>query len=228
MTLLLAMFATIGILHAESLQYVNNGVKFEAPYFKAKVQTAPGLLLIPGCQGITAEVLKTAQRYQEQGYNVLVADIYGDGVRPVSELEGSKIAAKYKKDRAMLLQRARLAFDELVAQPGVDKTRLATVGYKFGGLAAVELGRSIESLRAIIAIQTSLDDPKLDSAHAIRGKFLALQPAQDPYILKADVDAFVKEMQIKNVDYEFVTYGTLAYDRAFDRSSEFLNKILAK
>jgi len=45
----------------------------------------------------------------------------------------------YDKDRPLMRARALAGFDVLKAQPMVDPTKLASVGYCFGGTTGIEL-----------------------------------------------------------------------------------------
>ena len=49
---------------------------------------------------------------------------------------------KYMKDRALLLARAQTGFDQLRQSKMVDTSKLAAIGYCFGGAPALDLARS--------------------------------------------------------------------------------------
>jgi len=51
--------------------------------------------------------------------------------------------------------RAQAALDALSAQPGVNRAKLAAIGYCFGGSTALELGRSGAQLSAIVSFHES-------------------------------------------------------------------------
>lgn len=232
---------------SETITYKSQDKQFEGKFFPA-AKKAPGILLIHNWMGITAETEKQAQRFQKLGYNVFAADIYGAGVRPKDAGEAGQLAGQYKSNRKLLRERVHLALQELAKQKNVDATKMAILGYCFGGTSAVEAGRNGENVKAIISFHGGLDSPAPKDGANIKAKVLALHGAIDPYVAPTDLDAFEKEMQASKVDYELIKYsGTVhsftemgagnditkgaAYNassdqRSFERAKEFLAETL--
>jgi dienelactone hydrolase len=132
--------------------------------------------------------------------------------------------------------RARAALDALSAQPGVDRARLAAIGYCFGGSTALELGRSGAPLAAIVSFHGGLEAPRPEDARNIRASVLVCHGAGDPLIPPEQVAAFEAQMRETTVDWQLCTYGgavhsftnpeadklgnpALAYNAAADRRS---------
>lgn len=192
--------------HAAPHAYSQGDVKMEGQYFSAGKKNAPGVVLIPNWMGVSAESEKQAKRFQKLGYNVLVADIYA-GERPRDAKAAGELAGKYKSDRKLFRKRIQLALQELAKQPGVNKTKLAVLGYCFGGTGAIEAARAGESIRAAISFHGGLDSPTPADGGRIKAKVLALHGAIDPYVKATDLEAFEKEMQSNNVNYELIKYS---------------------
>jgi len=70
---------------------------------------------------------------------VFAEDIFGKGIVPKTVPEMMETIAIYDKDRPLMRARALAGFDVLKAQPMVDPTNLAAVGYCFGGTVGIEL-----------------------------------------------------------------------------------------
>lgn len=66
---------------------------------------------------------------------MLIADLYGQQVRPSNGDEAGAAMMPLKNDRALLRKRMQAAFEALQSQQEValDKARLATFGFCFGG-----------------------------------------------------------------------------------------------
>jgi dienelactone hydrolase len=92
-------------------------------------------------------------------------------------------------------------------QAGVDKSRVAAIGYCFGGTSALELGRAGAELKAIVSFHGGLDSPKPDDGKKIQAKVLILHGADDPFNPAADVAAFQDEMRKAGVDWQMISYG---------------------
>lgn len=165
----------------------------------------PAVLVVHQWTGISAHEKEAARKLAELGYNVLVADVYGKGVRPQPPAAGQE-AGKYKKDRALLRARLTSALNVLKADARTDATQLAATGYCFGGTSVLELARSGADLKGVVTFHGGLDSPKPADGKNIKGKVLALHGADDPYVPAKDVAAFEKELQEAKVDYKLIKY----------------------
>ena len=168
----------------------------------------PGVLVIHEWTGINSYVKKRTEQLAALGYVAFAADIYGKGVRPATPELAGKEAAKYRgKDRRLIRARAAAGLDTLAAYPQVDTSRLAVIGYCFGGTAALELARSGAKLQGTVSFHGGLDTPVPADALNIRGKVLVLHGADDPHVPADQVAAFQQEMRLAKVDWEMVYYG---------------------
>jgi dienelactone hydrolase len=189
------------------LEYKSGEVLCEGwqAYDDAMTGQRPGLLVIHQWTGISAHEKEAARRLAVLGYNVLVADIYGKGVRPQPPAAG-KEAGRYKADRALLRARANDGLKALADEPRTDKSRLAATGYCFGGTAALELARSGAALKGVVSFHGGLDSPTPADGKNIKSRILALHGADDPFVSSKDVAAFEAEMKSEGVRYELVRY----------------------
>lgn len=177
-------------------------------YDGAVKQMRPGVLLIHEWNGIGSYLKKRTEQLAALGYVAFAADIYGKGVRPATPELAAKEAAKYRgKDRGLIRARAAAGLATLAACPQVDTSRLAVIGYCFGGTAALELARSGAKVKGTVSFHGGLDTPDPADARNIVGKVLALHGADDPHVPPEQVAAFQQEMRLAKVDWEMVYYG---------------------
>ena len=174
-------------------------------YDSAVSARRPAVLVIHQWTGISEHEKAAARRLAALGYNVLVADIYGKGVRPQPPQAG-KIAGGYKADRALLRARANAALAVLAKDARTAEGQVAAIGYCFGGTAALELARSGAALKAVVSFHGGLDSPAPADGRNIRARVLALHGADDPFVPAQDVDAFEREMQAAKVVYHLIRY----------------------
>ncbi|UFS69845.1 dienelactone hydrolase family protein [Geomonas sp. RF6] len=167
----------------------------------------PGILVFHEWTGIGPYVKKRVDQLAVMGYVAFAADVYGQGIRPATPEAAAKEAGKYKADRKLLRDRGRAALDELRKMPEVDPTRLAAIGYCFGGTAALELARSGAPLAGVVSFHGGLDTPVPADALNIRGKILVLHGADDPIVPHDQVVAFQQEMRLARVDWQMISYG---------------------
>jgi dienelactone hydrolase len=136
-----------------------------------------------------------------------VADIYGKNVRPKDAKEAGKAAGAMKGDIPLLRKRANAAMASLRKQAGVDTTRIAAMGFCFGGTTALEMGRSGAQLKGVISIHGNLNTPKPEDGKKIQGKVLVLHGAEDPFVPPEQIKNFMDEMRAANLDWQMVYYG---------------------
>ena len=209
--LLPAFFAVVSTLSAaiveKPLEYKAGEVLCEGwqAYDDALPNKRPGVLIIHQWTGVSDHEKEAARKLASLGYNVLVADIYGKGIRPQPPATG-KEAGKYKADRALLRARANAALDVLARDTHTDASKLAATGYCFGGTAAIELARSGAKVRGIVSFHGGLDSPTPADGKNIKSKVLALHGADDPFVAAKDIAAFKAEMKDHYVDWKFVSY----------------------
>lgn len=165
----------------------------------------PAILVVHQWTGISGHEKAAARQLAELGYNVLVADVYGKGVRPQPPAAGQE-AGKYKKDRPLLRARLTAALDVLKQDARTDGTKLAATGYCFGGTSVLELARSGADVKGVVSFHGGLDSPKPADGQNIKGKVLALHGADDPYVAAKDIIAFEQELQAAKVDYKLIKY----------------------
>lgn len=165
----------------------------------------PSVLIVHQWTGVSDNEKMRAKMLAELGYNVLVADVYGKGIRPVPP-EASKEAGKYKSNRPLLRDRVNAALGVLSKDARTDTAKIACIGYCFGGTAAIELGRSGAPIKGIVSFHGSLDSPNPADGKNIKAKVLALHGADDPFVAAKDLAAFEQEMKDCGVDYKLVQY----------------------
>jgi dienelactone hydrolase len=165
----------------------------------------PSVLIVHQWTGVSDNEKMRARMLAELGYNVLVADVYGKGIRPVPPAAGQE-AGKYKKDRALLRERVKAALAVLTKDARTDTTKVASIGYCFGGTAVVELARSGALIKGVVSFHGSLDSPTPADGKNIKCKVLALHGADDPFVSAQDLAAFEQEMKDAGVDYKLVQY----------------------
>ena len=167
----------------------------------------PGVLVAHQWKGLTAYEKRRADMLAKLGYVVFCADVYGKGVRADNPTDASKLAAQYKGDRPLLRARINAAFQQLQKQPLADPSRLAAIGYCFGGTTVLELARSGAEVSGVVSFHGGLSTPSPEDAGRIKGHVLVLHGADDPNVPALEVAAFEQEMRQAKVDWQLVAYG---------------------
>ena len=199
-------------MKTETIEYKQGDATLEgfAVYDDSSAKRA-GVLVVPEWNGVSEYSKKRAQMLAELGYNAFVADIYGKGIRPTTQEACAAEAGKYRDNRPLLRARVRAGLDALRKLPGTDASRLAAIGYCFGGMTVLELVRAGADVKGVVSFHGALNTPIPQDAKNIKARVLALHGADDPLVPEAEVLAFENEMREAKVDWQLVSYGNAVH-----------------
>jgi dienelactone hydrolase len=170
-------------------------------------QALPGVLVVHEGGGINDHPRWRARLLAELGYVALACDLYGNGERITDASRRNERMAELRNPPSRLRRRAQIALDALAAHPEVDPTRLAAIGYCFGGMTVLELARSGAPLKGVVSFHGLLSTQLPAQPGAIKAKVLACTGAEDPLVPPDHVAAFVEEMRASGCDWQLVTYA---------------------
>lgn len=165
----------------------------------------PGILVVHEWNGLGHYVQGRAEQLAKLGYVAFAADIYGKGVRPNTMDACKAESGKYYADRKLLRKRVNLGMDQLKGNPLVDTSKIAAIGYCFGGSAVLELGRSGADIAGIVSFHGALDNPNPADTKNIKAKVLICQGGADQWTLPA-LPTLEKEMKDAKIDYKVIVY----------------------
>jgi dienelactone hydrolase len=171
----------------------------------------PGILLIHRYDGMSDLTLQNAELYARQGYVVFAADIYGRDVHLKTIPEFQAQASIYDKDRPLMRARAQAGLDALRANPMVDPSKIAVVGYCFGGTVAIELAETGAPVVGTVTIHGSFRDFTPGAAKNITGRVLLLHGADDPIAPMTEVELLINELKAAKVNWELNLYSGTAH-----------------
>lgn len=194
----------------ESLVYHVAGKAYESRLFYTKdAEKQPGLLMAPNWMGVGEGAERIARDVAAQGYVVLLADIYGQTLRPSNMDEAGAAMMPLKNDRVELRKRLKAALDQLLGQSKavLEPGKLATFGFCFGGCCALELAREDARLQAAVSFHGTLDTPLPAQEGKVKASMLVLHGAADPFVPVEQLPAFAAEMDAAKVDWQLVSYG---------------------
>ena len=179
-------------------------------YDDATATKRPGLVMVPNWMGVTPSAITKAKQIAGDDYVVLVADVYGKGVRPTNAEAAGKVAGKLRADRATLRARAERSVAVLKAQAGkapLDASKIGAIGFCFGGSTALELVRGGSDIAGVVSLHGGLGTTMPAKAGAVETPVLVLNGADDRGITDADIDSFEKEMDAGGADWQFVNFS---------------------
>ncbi|MDF1824732.1 MAG: dienelactone hydrolase family protein [Verrucomicrobiales bacterium] len=190
-----------------SIEYESAGATCEGwhAYDDSIEGSRPSILISHQWTGLTDYEKMRAKMLAELGYNVFALDIYGKGIRPLPP-ESGEMAGKFKGDRDLYRERLKDGLAVLRSLPQTDASKIAAIGYCFGGTGVLELVRSGADVAGVVSFHGGLGTPTPEDAANIKGEVLVLHGAADPHVPLEEVKAFHAEMLDANVAYTFTAY----------------------
>ncbi len=167
----------------------------------------PGVLIIHDWMGLKEYEMSRARQIAELGYLAYAMDMYGKGKRPKQTQEASEMAKLFRENRDLMRSRAQSGLEALQKHSLCEVSKVAAMGYCFGGGVSLELARYGAPLAGVISFHGNLDTPNIMDAKNIKGKVLILHGADDPLVPPEQIAAFQREMREANVDWQFIQYG---------------------
>lgn len=171
----------------------------------------PGVLVSHAWSGRSDYEGGKANRLAELGYAAFALDLYGKGVRGDTPEENSALMQPFLDDRAMLQRRLLVSLATLRDQIEVDSTKIAAIGFCFGGLCVLDIARTGEDLAGVVSIHGLFGSPGNTEGNIIKAKVLALHGWDDPMATPEDVIALTKELTSLGADWQLHAYGNTVH-----------------
>jgi dienelactone hydrolase len=182
--------------------------------------TYPAVLVAHEGPGLDDHAKGRADRLADLGYVAFALDYHGGG-KPIADrtaMTERLMALINDQDRTRAIAQAALAV--LVSQPQVDRSRVAAIGYCFGGTMSLELARSGADLKAVVGFHSGLASARPEDASNITAKILVCIGSEDPLVPAAQRADFEAEMRAAGVDWRMNLYGRAVHSFTNPRASE--------
>ena len=191
-------------------------------YDDATSAKRPGLVMVPDWKGVTDAAVATAGKIAGTRYVILVADVYGEGVRPKNDAEARAQVKQLYADRMVLRARADKALEVLKAQAAkapLDAGRIGAIGFCFGGATVLELARSGADLAGVATFHGGLATSLPAKSGTVKASLLVLNGADDKGTTPEDIAGFQKEMDAAGVDWQFVNFSGAVHCFALENAN---------
>jgi dienelactone hydrolase len=171
----------------------------------------PSVLVCHEGPGLEGHVKGRAVRLASAGYLAFALDYQGGGQPPPNE-EAMAALGELMADRPRTKRLARAGLDVMLAQDQADESRVAAIGYCFGGTMAIELARDGANLKAVAGFHPGFPAPAVKETSNIKAKLLLCCGADDPFV-PADVRRrFETELAEAGVaDWRIELYGRVGH-----------------
>lgn len=194
-------------------------------YFAApeSTQAVAGVIVAPEWWGRTEYTEQRARELAEHGFAALAIDMYGDKKVTTNVPQASEWMTQTFQNANTIVDRATAGLATLAAQPEVDATRLAAIGFCYGGKVVLDLARTGADLKAVVTFHAANVSPRQEGdAQNIKAELLVLHGELDSMLSLEAIESFEQEMTAAQVKYEVIVFkgakhgfsNTLADERA--------------
>jgi dienelactone hydrolase len=173
----------------------------------AKEGKRPGVLVVHEWWGLNDYARDRARQLASEGYIAFAADMYGDGKTTEHPQEAGKMAAAVRQNGEEWVSRAKASLEVLKSQPQCDSSKLAAIGYCFGGSTALQLAFSGADIKAAASFHGALMVPKPEQVRQTKATLLICHGAQDSFIPEDTIQKFRAALDAEGADWEMVYYA---------------------
>ncbi len=167
----------------------------------------PGVLVVHEWWGHNQYARDRANMLAELGYVALAVDMYGEGKQASHPEEAQQFSSEIAKNMPLGRARFQAAMARLQAHPQTDATRIAAIGYCFGGAVVLQMARDGLDLDAVVSFHGSLGTQQPARKGETKAKIFVAHGAADPFVKPEEIIAFMAEMNDAGADYTFTAYG---------------------
>src|SRR5215468_8368757 len=179
----LSMVPARAEMKSQWIEYTQGDTKLKAymAYDDKVTGRRPAVLVAHAREGMTPKTLELTELWAKLGYVSFAADIfgYGQGVLPKDVPEMTAQTEIYSKDRPLMRARTQAGYDTFMKNPMVDPSKVALIGYCFGGAVGVEFGSTGAPLALNVSIHGSFGGHSAGWAKNVKGMYLILHGAED-------------------------------------------------
>jgi dienelactone hydrolase len=191
---------------SEAVHYESNGTKLTGYlyYDDAKTDKRPGVMVVHEWWGLNDYAKHRAEMLADLGYVAFAADMYGDGKVTDKPEQAKEWMAETTSDVDAWRATALAGLEQLKKSDKVDASKLAAIGYCFGGGTILQMAYSGVKLNGIVSFHGSL--PSAPDGTEINTKVSAFHGNADSMVPPATVSKFMEQMEKTGADVQFVSY----------------------
>lgn len=196
----------------KDIAYEQGGQKLRGylAYDDAKSGPRPGVLVIHEWWGLNDYTKSRTRQLAEMGYVAFAADMFGAG-RVTRDPKQAEEWYGMVANGNLMAPRSKAGLDVLRQQPQTDKSKLAAIGFCFGGSTVLQLAYSGEPLKATVTFHGGLMPPSEAQLANIKSPILILHGAEDAFTKPEEIDQVRVALDKGKVDWYMVTYANAVH-----------------
>ena len=165
----------------------------------------PGILLVHEWWGLNEYVKRRARQLAAMGYIAMAVDMFGDGKTASNPDDAGKLARPFYQDPSLTKTRLDAALEKLRTYQQLDTSKIAAIGYCFGGFVVLNAARLGADLNGVVSFHGNVAGVPVRKDLLV-AKTLVCHGEADPFVPNTEISAFKKSMDSAGAVYTLKTY----------------------
>jgi dienelactone hydrolase len=212
-------------LKEESITYKIDSLNMNSflVYDENKEGKRPAILVVHEWWGLNDYAKSRARQLAELGYVAIAVDMYGNGQMGNDPAAAEKLAMPYYMNPQMAKDHFDAALNKLKENPNIDLTKIAAIGYCFGGSVVLGVAKMGDDLKGVVSFHGGLAGmpPVKDQ---LKADVLVCHGAADSFVQQPEVDLFKKQMDSVGAKYSFKVYADATHSFTNPQATEWGQK----
>ena len=206
--MMLGVVTSYGGVVGKQVDYTADGITLKGyiAYDDAIKEKRPGVIVVHEWWGNNEYSRMRAKMLAELGYVAFAIDMYGNGQVADNPGDAGKLAGETMKNMEGMKSRFAAAMDVLKKSDGVDPSRIAAIGYCFGGGIVLTMASSGADLKAAVSFHAGLGSVPPAEKGKVKTKILVCNGAADKFNSEEAIKKFKAGLHSANVKFRFIDY----------------------
>lgn len=170
----------------------------------------PAVLVIHEWWGLNDYAKMRARKLAELGYIAMAVDMYGNGQMGPDPASAEKLAMPFYMNPQKAKQHFDAAMENFKRNTIVDQTKMAVMGYCFGGGISIGIARMGAAIKGAVSFHGNLNIVPANK-DLLKAEILVCHGNADPFVPQAEVDQFRKQMDSIGAKYVFKGYDSATH-----------------
>jgi dienelactone hydrolase len=205
---LLGVVASQGGVVGKQVDYTVDGITLKGyiAYNDTIKESRAGVLVVHEWWGNNDYSRMRANMLADLGYVAPAVDMYGNGQVVDNPGDAGRLSGETMKNMRGMKARFAAALDLLKKNSSVDSSRIAAIGYCFGGGVVLNMASAGGDLRGVVSFHPGLGSVLPAEKGKVKAKILVCNGAADKFNSEETIKNFKAGLDSAEAEYRFVDY----------------------
>jgi len=196
----------------ETVSYAADSIHMNGfiAYNEADSSKRPVVMIVHEWWGLNDYPKERARQLAKLGYVAMAVDMFGDGKVANNPDEAKAMAMPFYANPQMAKARFDAALEKVKSYPQADPTKIAVIGYCFGGGTALNLARMGADIKGVVSFHGNLLGVPADK-NLLKAEVLVCHGDSDKFVSQQEVQQFSHQMDSIGAKYTVKHYANATH-----------------